>query len=1154
METNGANAKEEDEEPKRILLQGMDDIEDQDDIDMVDSNNTAHANDDITANATNANATSYNPAATSSLIPLILTPSPFQHHNDSGTADRYRSALQRITATPTTDVEAWEAIMNESMSLYRTQLLPQLEAQRQASKILLDQNPNGRFQIKREDELERKLDWVESCYGHLLKYFPYSSNYFISAVEFLMARSALPYESLTGGDDNYIYGSMANWVNGQTPLQVAAGTKIDKIFELALGVKTDGSPAEMDDELNEDGGSANIINEGQGNDEDKKVSAKQSLGGMCSSSVELWLLYIRKRTRDAKREALLKHAMLVPTMDPANPTKPMTKIQLNKEGEDLIREWITESYEAALENGSAFVFNNHLIWRQYLGYVKAWNIMQTQPAGSLGQEPISGIDHSLASKQKASLRSIYQRIITLPMLGLDGLWVEYENFEKAQSEQLAVALIAENLPRYQHARSVYLERNRVFSIHELGFGRLATPPADYEFINIDGDGSAKKDVDQDEYRKKMKDEINLLAKWKRRCAYERTNPERLSATELTSRIRQCYKDSVCCFMRHIEVWHEWSTWEFVNAGTGGGNSSGAGSAKKRNLNLAIGVLELAETHVPDSTLLSYAHAELIEGQPTVGKRSGPSSPGEESITVMRNFCARAGNTLGYVLLQRLVRKYQGAKEARAIFSEARRKLRIRQEDAIGNSDTNGVAKADVQGGDAGTQVTPSTQAAGIDGVAAENGAGSKIVMNRSTFMDSTNGGGDVIFPGENISQPVASQMGYLTWHLYASHAAIEHRLNNAPQVAARVYELGLKKHRSFLSTPQYVLQYSSLLLELNDEENLRALLTRAISACEEENEIEGEDPLNTNDSSKAAARRELQRPLWDMILNFESMLSARSGDNTAVRAIEVRRRKALYGPNFEDVSSGSTSGKESGEIGIGVQKISLSETLIRSEGYDSSSRIVNGLGRLVDTLEVSGIIGQDSIATAISAFASIKSRSIWKDDGSGGLSDASYRRRKNYQTEMSSIENVSFAGPAMGVSMGNTSSSTGRLLSAKERLAQSAALGQNTSVMASVQASPEWLRGMLMLLPATIRNYRGKAPPHMIEMALTSLKSHPLPAERPAGKAGGSENFAGGTSKRSRGANNGGYSSDEDDLNAGGNGYGSQFRARQRARVMGAQS
>ncbi len=1138
-------AKEEEAEgaPKRILLQGADDIEDQDDVDMpmMDSNSSA-------ANAA-PHTSSYTATATSSLLAQIVTPSPFQHHNDSGTADRYRSALQRITAAPTTDVEAWEAIMNECMSLYRTQLLPQLEAERQASKAAFEQNRNGRLKVQRAEELEMKLDWVESCHGHLLKYFPYSSHYFISAVDILLARSALPFESLTGGDDDYGYGSMGNWVQGQTPMQVAAGEKIDKIFELALGVQKDGSPAETQVEGDMNQANIPILNGDIETAEDTKQSAMQALAGMCSSSVELWLLYIRKRTRDAKREALLHHSTLVPTLDPMNPSKPSTKIQLKKEGEELIRDWITGAYETALNNGASFVFNNHLVWRQFLGFVKSWNIMQAPSGGNLGQEPIAGIDHSLASKQKSLLRSIYQRIITLPMLGLDGLWVEYENFEKAQSEQLAVALIAENLPKYQHARSVYLERNRIYSIHELKLGRLATPPVDYEFIKNDAGGDGNKDADEAEYKNKMRSEIDLLTKWKRRCAYERTNPERLSAGELTMRIRQCYKDSICCFMRHIEVWHEWSSWECIN-GSGSASSGNTMNIKKRNLNLAVCVLELAQMHVPDSTLLAYAHAEILEILSSNGKKSGSPSPGEESIQVMRKFCERAGNTLGYVLLQRLVRKYKGIKQARAIFSEARRKLRYRPDDVIDEINANGKSEMEAQGGDTNgtSDVAGKTNA---DGTASVNGNGSKVVMNRNTYYISSAPGGVRVALGlEQNSQTGAKKSGYLTWHLYSSHATMEHRLNKSPQVAARVYELGLKKHRSFLSTPQYVLQYGSLLLELNDEDNLRALLTRAISACEEENELGGDDPFNSGETTEAAARRELQRPLWDMMLKFESILSTRSGDSNALRSIEVRRRKALYGTNFEDVSSGSISSRNDGDVVIGAQKNSLSETLIRADGYDNCSRIVNGLGRLVDTLEVSGILGQESISSAVASLAAMKLGSIWKDDGSGGLSDASYRRRKIYQTEMLAFENLGTEG--VSVSGMRDASTSGKFVSAKERLAQSAALGQSTSVMAAVQASPEWLKGMLLLLPATIRNYRGKAPPHMIELALAALKDNPLPGVRPAGKSSVSEKMPVASTKRTRDIS-GEYSSDEEQ-NTGGNGYGSQFRARQRARLGGARS
>ena len=47
--------------------------------------------------------------------------------------------------------------------------------------------------------------------------------------------------------------------------------------------------------------------------------------------------------------------------------------------------------------------------------------------------------------------------------------------------------------------------------------------------------------------------------------------------------------------------------------------------------------------------------------------------------------------------------------------------------------------------------------------------------------------------GENGGEVVSEKLapGPITWHLYASHARMEHRLNHSPDIAARVYELGL---------------------------------------------------------------------------------------------------------------------------------------------------------------------------------------------------------------------------------------------------------------------------------------------------------------------------------------------------------------------------
>ena len=87
-------------------------------------------------------------------------------------------------------------------------------------------------------------------------------------------------------------------------------------------------------------------------------------------------------------------------------------------------------------------------------------------------------------------------------------------------------------------------------------------------------------------------------------------------------------------------------------------------------------------------------------------------------------------------------------------------------------------------------------------------------------------------------------------------------------------------------------------------------------------------------------------------------------------------------------------------------------------------------------------------------------------------------------------------------------------------------------------------------------------PTHLIEMALASLKSNDLPAERPVdpvptadmGVPGMSAVDASAPSdprKRKRGPGGGGGGDSSDEENGGGaSGYGSQFRARQRQRMM----
>ena len=922
------------------------------------------------------------------LISKIITPSPYAHHQTGATSARFRNALQRVTDSPTSDVEAWQALITEAGACYRNiqPLLHNVDADTHA-----------------------KLDWIESCYGALLTYFPYASSYYVTVVEMLLAQSAR-----VGEED----GPLMDFGMDTSQRATLCEAKVERIFRNVLGVEMDGTPV-----------------------------LDSTIGGLCTSSVELWLLFVRKRVRDT-----LRHAITLPVDNQAK----------------FVREWTKKAYEVAIDHAS-FVNGNHLLWKQYLEWVKSWIL-----------NPAMNVDHALAQQQMINLRSIYQRLVTHPMTGLDQLYQEYEAFERGQSEALAQALLQEYTPKYQHARSTYLERNRVYNVLDLQIGRLAIPPVD---------------ISDEDYAAKMDEENQLLTLWKKRCSYERTNPERLESAALTIRVRQAYKEMICVLTRHPEAWHMWSSWEILQSGS------------DNKLDYAVSVLELGQQHIPDCTLLAYAEVQLIE--------SHTDSPAD-CIGVMENFLERSPNTLGFVLYQQIVRRYKGMQEARSVFSHARRVLKEGAAAHYAEGVPTVEAKQEVTQSEAGEDVT-------VKAVVADSG-NRHMVTNRLNPEVGKAGKSVQATTGNNSSgddfpideSGVKLIPGPITWQLYASHATMEHRLNNFPAIAARVYELGLRKHISFLTKAPYVLRYAQLLMELRDMENLRALLTRAVAACE------------ASEGNAAAAAAFL-----DMTLRFESLLAGTDPANlVSMRRMEQKRNASLMGAEVEDVATGGLVGMGDQGVAVGSTKSTIAEQLVRVEGYDVSSNIVNGMTRLINVLEVTGLWGDGDGSSARQA--RLTSRDY--DWDAGGQSDACYQRRLNFQRRSASGLSIEAALEGEGGS---------KHLSARERLQQGSGTinqpAQSSAVQLAIQQAPEWLHPLLNLLPASRHRAAilSKPPPHMVEMALTSLRNDALPAERPSGKNGNAN-------KRQ---DNGGESSDEEDL-FGGGGYGSEFRARQKKRQM----
>eukprot|EP00985_Skeletonema_marinoi_P014296 scaffold7222_cov97-Skeletonema_marinoi.AAC.3 len=550
--------------------------------------------------------------------PLLLSTtlpanSPFPHHNVGPIADRLRNAMNRITADPTRDAEAWQALLTEAQSSYRT-LLPSLY------KLKNSQMASAAAAVDPEAELiGTKLDWVEGCYGALLHNFPYAVTHYVQLVDMFlrlgaltqdeeeqcgtaspamiaMGTSALSNLALTTTDQGVAVtpASMllnADLASSATERQKMYDAKLDRIFQMCLGVNMDGSPA-LHGEVQT---SQTIDAESAATSID---SARIVMGGLCKHSIELWLLFIRKRTWDASRAAAVEIAIPPP---PPGYTPGVAQVSVihqqyeeslrsaYRQRIDLIREKVTQAYETALEFGAGFAQNNHLIWKRYVNFVKSWtepvnysaaamSLASWMPQGSVPVLPPAdpAHDHSTSQKQLAQLRTIYQRGVTHPMTGLDQFWQEYEAFERSHSDSLGTILVAEWLPKYQHARSIYLERNRVWTVHELKGGRLAVPPIgcnvegavagvstsgmgtmggtgaagvvgagdDFGGEATGGAGAAGsgKPLSDSEYMAQMEDERVVLSKWRRRAAYERTNPERLSATDHASRVRASYSE------------------------------------------------------------------------------------------------------------------------------------------------------------------------------------------------------------------------------------------------------------------------------------------------------------------------------------------------------------------------------------------------------------------------------------------------------------------------------------------------------------------------------------------------------------------------------------------------------------------------------------
>ncbi|KAI3957936.1 hypothetical protein MKW92_011633 [Papaver armeniacum] len=245
------------------------------------------------------------------------------------------------------------------------------------------------------------------------------------------------------------------------------------------------------------------------------------------------------------------------------------------------------------------------VWIEYITFLKSL------PAADPQEE----------SKRMASIRKVYQKAIVTPTHQVEQIWKDYENFENSVSRALAKGLVSQYQPKYNSARAVYRERNKLVDI--IDWNMLAVPPT----------GSDK-------------EEQQCMA-WKRFLAFEKGNPQRIDSEASKNRIILSYEQCLMYLCYYPDVWYDYATWHADNG----------------SMDLAVKVYQKALKVLPDSELLKYAYAELEESR-------GEIQPAKTIYESLVGDGVKA-SALAHIQFIRFLRRTEGIEAARKYFVDAR---------------------------------------------------------------------------------------------------------------------------------------------------------------------------------------------------------------------------------------------------------------------------------------------------------------------------------------------------------------------------------------------------------------------------------------------------------------------------------------------------
>ncbi|CAN0184375.1 unnamed protein product [Ascophyllum nodosum] len=320
-------------------------------------------------------------------------------------------------------------------------------------------------------------------------------------------------------------------------------------------------------------------------------------GLLSCASLELWLLYLARVRRSA--------------------------VAGGGRTEQEARDDTIAAFELALQHVGCNPGSTPL-WQEYLDFLKSW-------------EERSPLDKG---NKMTAIRKVYRRVVALPLEGLEWLWREFEEFEISGNEMLwRTKFSQESLPKYNAARAVLKERKPLWD--GINSHLLARPPRRAASSSSAGGSSSS----NRERRKRDEAQALQYRLWKRRLAYEKSNPELIDEDGLRARVRHSYAQCLSHFRHFAEFWYDLAEYE-VSLGEN---------------DRAAEVYRQAVQVIPESDLLRVAQADLEERRGRI----------EEADRRWKAFLRDRCSTTGHIMYQRFVRRHKGKDAARRAFGATR---------------------------------------------------------------------------------------------------------------------------------------------------------------------------------------------------------------------------------------------------------------------------------------------------------------------------------------------------------------------------------------------------------------------------------------------------------------------------------------------------